>query len=231
VSCSNIEVERRGSGEIVVIGAHYDTVEDCPGANDNGSGTVALLALARCFAAANPERTLRFVFFVNEEPPWFQDEEMGSVRYARRCRERDEDVVAMMCFDTVGYFTDEPGTQEYPVRGLSAVYGDRGNYVGFVGNLESRDLVHEAVRAFRETATIPSRGAALFGSLPGVGWSDHWAFWESGYPGILVTDTAPFRYPHYHRSTDTPDQIRYEELARVVRGCERVVARLARVVD
>jgi len=229
LACSNIEVEIPGSSEIVVIGAHYDSVHGCPGANDNGTGTVGTLALARMFAGRKPNRTLRFVFFVNEEPPWFQGDDMGSLRYARRCKEREENIVAMMTLETIGYFTDEPDSQEYPVTALKAVYGDRGNYVAFVGNIASRALVHESIAAFREGGRIPSKGIALFEAVPGVGWSDHWSFWQCGYPGIMVTDTAPFRYPHYHERTDTPDQVRYDGLARVVEGCEAVVAKLARV--
>jgi Zn-dependent M28 family amino/carboxypeptidase len=227
-SCSNIAVEVPGTPEIVVIGGHYDSVSGCPGANDNGTGAVATLALARRFAGRKTERTLRFVFFVNEEPPWFQGDDMGSLRYARRCRERDENVVAMVSLETIGYFTDEPDSQEYPVTALKAAYGDRGNYVALVSNVASRALLYESVLAFRERAKIPSKGVALFEAVPGVGWSDHWSFWQCGYPAIMLTDTAPFRYPHYHERTDTPDQVRYDEFARVVEGCESIVAKLAR---
>jgi len=229
VDCSNIEVELAGNDEIVVIGGHYDSVQGCPGANDNGTGAIATLALARRFAGRKTERTLRFVLFVNEEPPWFQGDDMGSLRYARRCKERGENVVAMISLETIGYFTDERNSQEYPIPALKAAYGDQGNYVAFVGNIASRGLVRESIAEFRKAATIPSRGVALFEAVPGVGWSDHWSFWQSGYTAIMVTDTAPFRYPHYHERTDTPDQIRYEEFARVVEGCEAVVAKLARV--
>jgi hypothetical protein len=226
---SNIEAEVKGGAEIVVVGAHYDSVAGCPGANDNGSGVAATLALARRFARSAPRRTLRFLFFVNEEPPWFQTDDMGSLRYARRCRERNEDVVAMLSLETLGYFTDEPATQRYPVKGLALLYGDRGNYVGFVGDVASRDLVREAVGVFREHARIPSEGIALWDGVPGVGWSDHWAFWQCGYKAVMVTDTAPFRYPHYHQPADTPEKLVYEGLALVVEGLVPVIAELSDV--
>jgi hypothetical protein len=222
--CRNIEAEIPGGSEIVVVGAHYDSVLECPGANDNGSGVAATLALARRFAGATPRRTLRFLFFVNEEPPWFQTDDMGSLRYARRCRERHEDVVAMVSLETIGCFA---GEQRYPIPGLGLIYGQRGDFVGFVGDIKSRDLVREALGVFREHATIPSEGIALWDGVPGVGWSDHWAFWQCGYRAIMVTDTAPFRYPHYHRPTDTPDRLDYVGLAQVVEGMVRVVAALA----
>ncbi len=105
VTCLNLEVEIRGRSlpdEIVVVGAHYDSVAGCPAANDNGSGVAATLALARSFASAAPARTLRFLFFANEEPPFFQTPEMGSWVYAKRCRQRHENVVAMLSLETIG---------------------------------------------------------------------------------------------------------------------------------
>ena len=228
VECSNIDVEIEGSDEIVVIGGHYDSVQGCPAANDNGSGTVATLALARRFAGKKTGKTLRFVFFVNEEPPWFQTEDMGSVHYANACRERGDNVVAMVSVETIGYFTSEPDSQQYPLKPLKLAYGDKGNFVAFVGNFGSRGLVRSALAAFREEARIPSKGIALMEAVPGVGWSDHWAFWQAGYEAIMVTDTAPFRYPHYHERTDTPDKLRYEEFARVVEGLEHMVATMVR---
>jgi len=224
--CANLEAQVRGGDEIVVVGAHYDSAPDCPGANDNGSGVAATLALARRFVGREPQRTLRFVFFVNEEPPWFQTDDMGSLRYARRCRERDEKIVAMISLETLGYFTDEPDSQEYPVRPLRSIYGDTGDFVGFVGNVGSRHLVREALGVFREHARIPSHGIALPAVVPGVDWSDHWSFWQCDYEAIMVTDTAPFRYPHYHKRSDTPDQLNYEEFAKVVAGLVPVVESL-----
>lgn len=224
MACRNIEAEIPGGREIVIVSAHYDSVRECPGANDNGSGVAATLALARRFRGRAGTRTLRFLFFVNEEPPWFQTDDMGSLRYARRCRERDEDVVAMLSLETLGCYS---GPQLYPIRGLELLYGDRGDFVAFVGDFGSRDLVREALGAFREHARIPSQGSALFDFVPGVGWSDHWAFRQCGYRAIMVTDTAPFRYPHYHKPTDTPDKLDYEGLALVVEGLVPVVAKLA----
>jgi hypothetical protein len=225
MACRNIVAEIKGGNEIVVVGAHYDTILECPGANDNGSGVAATLALARRFAARKPARTLRFVFFPNEEPPFFQTDEMGSLVYARRCRERKEHVVAMVSLETIGCFA---GEQRYPIPGLGLVYGSRGDFVGFVGDIASRDLVREALGVFREHAKVPSEGVALWDGVPGVGWSDHWAFWQCGYRAIMVTDTAPFRYPHYHKRTDTPDKLDYENLARVVEGLVPVVEALSR---
>jgi len=225
----NLAVERRGAtqpDQIVIIGAHYDSALGTPGANDNASGVASMLALARAFASRPVARTLRFVAFVNEEPPYYYTDGMGSVRYARRCRDHNENVVAMISLETMGCFSDEPNSQSYPAPGLEIAYPTTGNFIAFVGNLGSRRLVREVVGRFRQHARFPSEGAALPGWIPGVGWSDHWSFWKAGYPGVMVTDTAPFRYRHYHQAEDTPDKVDTERLARVVAGLEAVVAGL-----
>ncbi len=225
VTCLNLEAEIRGRSlpeEIVVVGAHYDSVSGCPAANDNGSGVAATLALARSFASAAPARTLRFLFFPNEEPPFFQTPEMGSWVYAKRCRQRGENVVAMLSLETIGYYNDDKGSQDYPLP-FSLFYPSTGNFIAFVGNRGSRRLVRRAVGSFRRHTQFPSEAAAIPGFVPGIGWSDHWAFWQEGFEAIMVTDTAPFRYPHYHDLTDTPDKLDYDRTARVVEGLRRVV--------
>ncbi len=231
--CWNFAVEVRGAAipeEIVVIGAHYDSAINTPGANDNASGVAALLALARRFFRRPADRTLRFVAFANEEPPHFRTEKMGSWVYARTCRKRGDRIAAMISLETIGYYDDAPNSQRYPTP-FSLFYPSVGNFVAFVGNTGSADLVRRSVAAFRRHEPFPSEGAALPGVVRGVGFSDHWAFWQEGYPAVMVTDTAMFRYPHYHEPTDTPDQMDYDRLARVVRGLEHVVLALANQGD
>jgi hypothetical protein len=223
-ACHNIEVEIRGpSPEILLIGAHYDSVFGSPGANDNGSGVAAMLTLARRFAQKSPQQTLRFVAFVNEEPPYFLTDEMGSFVYAGRCKARGDQISAMISLETIGYFSDAPHSQTYPSLGLGIFYPTVGNFIGFVGNVHSRSLLRRAIALFRKHARIPSEGAALPSFIPGVSWSDQWSFWQHGYLGIMITDTAPFRYPHYHSATDTPDKLDYDRFALVVSGMEKVI--------
>lgn len=226
---ANLEAERRGGSrteEIVIVGAHYDSIEGSPGADDNATGSAAVLALARQFARKKSSRTIRFVEFVNEEPPYFQTPAMGSWRYAQRCRTRRERIVAMLSLETIGYYADAPGTQTYPFP-FNLIYPSRGNFIGFVSNLRSGPLVRQVIGSFRRQARFPSEGVATLASIAGVAWSDQWAFWEQGYPAVMVTDTAPFRYPYYHSAQDTPDKIDYERLARVVAGLARVIEELA----
>lgn len=225
----NIEVDIRGEepeAGIVVVGAHYDSVHGSPGANDNGTGVAAVLELARLLNEQKLRRTVRLVAFVNEEPPFFYTNAMGSVRYADRAAERGEKIVAMLSLETIGYYSDEPGSQRYPFP-LSFFYPDTGNFIGFVGNLRSRSLVRHATGSFRQHARFPSEGLAAPGWLTGVGWSDHWSFWRAGFPAIMVTDTALFRYQQYHSAADRPDVIDYERFARVVDGLLPVVVDLA----
>jgi len=227
----NLEVEIKGDrypDEIVIIGAHYDTVYGCPGANDNGSGVAGLLALARAFAGKETGRTLRFVFFTNEEPPFFMTEHMGSVVYAKRCRRREEKIVAMLSLETIGYYSDELGSQKFP-PGLNEFYPSTGNYVAFVSNLNNSKLVCDVIESFRRNANFPSEGAALPPFGTGVNLSDHWSFWQEGYPSLMVTDTAFFRYPYYHRRQDTPDKVDCDRTARVIAGLERVIEEFAGV--
>lgn len=223
--CENLEAEVLGSrrpGDIIVIGAHYDSVQGSPGANDNASGVAAILGLARAFAKTTPTQTLRFVLFANEEPPFFQTEHMGSRVYAKRSRERGEKIVLMLSLETIGYYSDEPGSQHllFP---LNLIYPSTGNFIAFVSNVENGRLVRQLVGSFRQRAQFPSEGGALPGLTPGVGWSDHWAFWEEGFPAVMVTDTAPFRYPAYHSHNDRPELVQYERMARVVSGLQAVI--------
>ena len=224
-TAENLELTLPGSElaqEIVVVGAHYDSAPGSPGANDNGSGVAAALVLARDLRNVPRRRTLRVVLFANEEPPYFQTDQMGSLVYARACRAGGDRVVAMLSLETMGYYSDERDSQRYPPL-VGVMFPDQGNFIGFVSNPDSRPLLYRAVASFRKHTAFPSEGTALAASLPGIGWSDHWSFWQIDVPAIMVTDTAPFRYPHYHTSRDTPDRVDYQRLARVVVGLEAVV--------
>lgn len=205
----------------IVIGAHYDSVMGATGANDNGSGVAALLEFARSFRGWQPAHTVRLAFFVNEEPPWFQSKAMGSRVYADELLARGVPLAAMFSLETIGYYSERPGSQHY-VFPLGFFYPDRGDFLAFVANLSSRPLLHEAIRAFRAEARFPSQGVAAPALVPGVDWSDQWSFWRHGVPALMLTDTAPYRYPHYHLPSDTPDKVDYDRLARVVVGLERM---------
>jgi hypothetical protein len=229
LEAANIEVEVPGgtrAGEILVIGAHYDTIPGSPGANDNATGVAATLLLAAALRDSTPQRTLRFVAFANEEPPFFLTPAMGSYQYAGRARDRNETIIGMISLETMGYFSDEPDSQRYPFP-LGLFYPAEGNFIAFVGNLDSAPLLRQVIGAFRTHARIPSEGVALPERMPGAAWSDHWSFWRFDYPAIMVTDTAMFRYPHYHHQLDLPRHLDYLRLARVVQGLRDAITTLA----
>jgi len=217
---------QRSARQVVVIGAHYDSVFDCPGANDNATGVAALLELARRLATAQPARTLRFVAFANEEPPFFLTDNMGSRVYARACRQRGDDIPAMVALESLGCYSEAKGSQKYPLL-FNLFYPDRGNFIAFVGNLPAGGMIRRAATAFRAASNVPVETCATFGFVPGVNWSDHDSFWREGWCAFMVTDTAPYRYAHYHERTDTPDKVNYDILARVTVGLESVVRDLA----
>ena len=222
---ANIEVTHGGTtypDEIIIVGAHYDAVPGAPGANDNGSGVAAILELADRFKDKNFPRTVRFVAFVNEEPPNFQTGNMGSYVYAKHAVREKQNIIAMFSLETIGYFRDETGSQHYPMF-FNLFYPNKGNFIAFVGNLGSRGLVTKSIRSFRAHATFPSEGIAAPAFIPGISWSDHWSFWKHGYPAIMITDTAPYRYPAYHTSEDTPEKVDYEKMVYVVKGIEKMI--------
>ncbi len=229
VDCQNLWLElpgKREPNDVVVVGAHYDSAPGTPGADDNASGVAALLWLAGRLRTADLSKTVRLEAFVNEEPPFFKTDDMGSLRSARALAERGARVTAMLSLETIGYYSEAEGSQKYPAP-LGLFYPSRGDFIGFVGNVKNRALVRRALSAFRAAEPFPSEGAALPGWLPGIDWSDHWSFWQVGYPAIMVTDTAPFRNPAYHHESDVAGSLDYARMARVVRGLEAVVIDLA----
>ncbi len=229
VSCANLEITVPGRSphpDIILFGAHYDSVRGGPGANDNGSGIAALLAISRCCRELQPNRTLRFVAFVNEEPPFFYWNQMGSAVYAAAAREHGDRIRLMMSLETIGYYSNEPGSQQYPPL-FRYFYPDRANFIAFVANLRSRRALRESVAAFRAHSDFPVEHVATFGFVPGVSWSDHLSFWRRGYPALMVTDTAFYRYAHYHLPTDTPERLNYTAMAEVTRGLCGAATQLA----
>ena len=227
--CSNLEITRPGNRrpeEILLIGAHYDSVFGSPGANDNGSGVAAMLEMARHLANLELDRTVRFVAFVNEEPPFYLSGQMGSMVYAKAARARRDNIQLMVSLETIGYYSERPGSQHYPPL-FRFFYPDKGNFIAFVSNFGSRGMLRRFGKAFRQHSQFPVEQLATFSFIPGVAWSDHYSFWRCGYQALMVTDTAFYRYPHYHAATDRADELDYVAMATVTEGLERAVISLA----
>jgi Zn-dependent M28 family amino/carboxypeptidase len=224
VTYQNRSLEIRGQtkpDEIILIGAHYDTVAVSPGADDNASGVAALISLSKQFEQVKFAKTVRFVAFAQEELGL-----LGSRAYAERSKQLNENIVAMLSFDMLGYYTDQPGSQAYPVP-VGNLYPDRGNYLAFISNLKSRDLLRSTIQSFRKSAALPSEALALPELIKDIGRSDHAAFWKAGYPAILVTDTASFRNPHYHQPSDRSETLDFDRLTRAVDGIATIIEDLA----
>lgn len=229
IDSANLEVTRPGNErpeEILLLGAHYDSVRGSPGANDNASGVAALIEISRLIRHADPGRTVRFIAFTNEEPPFFYMRKMGSLIYAKAARARSDNILLMVSLETIAYYRSESKTQRYPPL-FKYFHPDRANFIAFVSNIRSRRQLRQAAAAFRAASDFPCEESATFACVPGVGWSDHSSFWRYGYPAMMVTDTAFYRYPYYHTSADTPDKLDYDSLARVTEGLHRMVLSLA----
>jgi Zn-dependent M28 family amino/carboxypeptidase len=227
--CANLEVTRFGRKcpeQILLLGAHYDSVIGSPGANDNASGVAALLELSRLFTTCFPATTIRFVAFVNEEPPFFMTSRQGSLVYARAARQRGDAIPLMVSLETIGYYCDEPGSQRYPPL-FRLFYPDKANFIGFVSDFRSRHMMRRLAQSFRAGSDFPLEHIATLRWVPGVAWSDHLSFWRLGYRALMVTDTAFYRYPYYHSAEDTPEKLVFPELARVTEGLFHALARLS----
>ena len=207
--------------EVLLIGGHYDTCGN-PGADDNASGVAGLLELARRVRGFSPARTVTFVAFINEEPPFFHTEAMGSRVYARNSRASGEHIHAAIILEMIGYYSQRPNSQRYPpLYGL--FYPNKGNFIGVVSNLKYGGLAKQVARSFRQYSQFPIESVAAPEWISGVTWSDHWSFWKEGYPAVFLTDTSFLRNPHYHQPTDTWETLDYESMAHAINGMFGVI--------
>lgn len=228
----NIIVELTGKQEpdkVIVVGAHYDTVWVSPGADDNASGIAVLLEIARRLQGHELDKSIRFVAFSNEENPFYGSEHMGSVVYSRSLNLDKENIQGMISLEMLGYFSDDKNSQNYPWP-INWFYPDKGNFIAFVGNLQSRDWLHSAIVAFRQVTEFPSEGlSAPMSLVPDIKRSDQISFWKRDIPGFMLTDTANFRNPHYHLTGDDYDTLDYEKMSHLVIGLSKMLLQLASV--
>ncbi len=211
----------RRRDEIVLLGAHYDTVPGTPGADDNASAVAVLIEVARIMRGMKPARTVRFVSFACEEPPYCYTSDMGSRVHARECRVKGEKIVGMLCLEMVGFYSTERGSQKVPAtipRVLHPLFPQRGDFLAAVGNLRSWRLLWQFRRGFKRAVKFPLFSIALPERVQEIRRSDNSSFWDQGYPALMLTDTSFLRNANYHQTSDLPETLDYERMAEVAVG-------------
>ncbi|MEW5693701.1 MAG: M28 family peptidase [Candidatus Hydrogenedentota bacterium] len=201
---------------IIIVGAHYDTCFNV-GADDNASAVAALLELSRFMFNKKTDKTLKFIAFVNEEPPFFKSDNMGSMVYAKKAKEKNEDIKAAIILEMLGFYNEKPFSQRYPPL-FGFFFPSKANFIAAIGNFKSQWLVKMVVKSFKKATSFPIEYLTTFSFVPGVDFSDNWSFWKMGYPAIMITDTAFYRNPHYHTNSDTYETLNYEYMAEIVKG-------------
>lgn len=233
---TNLVAELPGASraeEVVILGAHYDTVDTTPGADDNASAVAVLLEVARLMRSNRLKRTVRFVAFACEEAPHFYTLEMGSQVHAKGCRDRQERIVGMLCLEMVGYYSSAPRSQAVPKaipKVLRWAFPKKGDFLAAVGNLASIGLLWRFRRGFKRSVRFPLYSICLPESVSDIRLSDNSSFWDQGYPALMLTDTSFLRNPHYHKPSDTPETLDYPRMAQVTLGVIGGIEKLARVV-
>ncbi|MBI2393772.1 MAG: M28 family peptidase [Deltaproteobacteria bacterium] len=217
-----------GTDERVIVGAHYDAALSLPGADDDASGVAGLIELAPLLAKAPLGVRVDLVAWTLEEPPYFATPHMGSARHARALREAGVKVRAALSLEMIGAFSDAPGSQRFPAPGMSALYGDRGDFIAIVGRPSDRALLARVKAAMMGATDLPVRSLAAPAIVQGVDWSDHRSYWAEGWTAVMITDTSFLRNARYHTAADTPDTLDYRRMAKVVEGTFAAVVALAR---
>lgn len=205
-------------GALLVIGAHYDSFDATPGADDNASGVAGLIELARLLAQRPQHRSIELVAYTLEEPPFFCTTDMGSARHAHALREQGRVVELMLSLEMIGYFSDAPGTQAYPIPGLGLFYPERGNFIALAGDFGEFGMMRRVKALMQGASPLPVLSINAPKSVPGIDYSDHRCYWAEGYPALMVTDTSFFRNRFYHLLGDTWDKLDYVRMAQVVQG-------------
>ncbi len=205
--------------ERIIVGAHYDVCGAQPGADDNASAVAGLLEAARLANNFCEELDCRidFVAYSLEEPPFFATKKMGSYVHAQSLHETGVKIRGMICLEMIGFFTNREGSQAYPLPLMGLFYPSKGNFIAVVGNFASRGLIR-AVKTYMSAGEIDVESLSAPAIVWGVDFSDHRNYWKFGYPAVMITDTAFYRNPHYHRPSDTIETLDFPRMQEVVKG-------------
>lgn len=210
--------------DVLVIGAHYDSYDDTPGADDNASAVAGLLELAKMLRTHKPYFTIELVAYCNEEPPYFRSEHMGSAHHARFLKDSNKKVLGMICLEMIGYFSEEPNSQDYPLEAFKKVYPTTGNFLAVVGNVNSTQLTKSVKNSMSQATWLPIVHL-ISPNVEGltIDFSDHRSYWAAGIPAVMITDTAFYRNKNYHKKSDTPDTLDYVKMDQAVQALYKAV--------
>lgn len=224
--CASVAVEKP---ERIVIGAHYDVDGDQPGADDNASAVAGLLEIARLVSANKPDLKHRvdFVAFTLEEAPFFYTDSMGSAIHAKSLKEAEAKVKAMICLEMIGYFSDAPNSQQFPLEAMKLQYPSVGNFIAVVGKSGEESLVNEMKKWMVQSSAIDVQSlCAPVELLNDITRSDHFNYWKEGYPAVMITDTSFLRNPNYHQASDQIDTLNFDKMVEVVKGVYQALIKL-----
>ncbi|MES2828754.1 MAG: M28 family peptidase [Bacteroidota bacterium] len=210
----------------IVVGAHYDVCNEQEGADDNASGVVGLLELARLLKGKELKYRIDLVAYTLEEPPYFRTEFMGSYIHAKSLIDQQTNVFGMISLEMIGYFKDEKKTQSYPLGLLSLFYGNRGNYITVVKKFGAGPFARKFNKNFRNTKVIETKTFTGPRALPGIDFSDHLNYWKFGYSALMITDTSFYRNKNYHEKTDVLETLDLTRMAKVINGVFLTLAQL-----
>lgn len=210
----------------IVIGAHYDVCGHQDGADDNASGVVGLLELAKLLKGKPLNYRIELVAYTLEEPPYFRTENMGSYIHAKSLYERKTDVYGMFCLEMIGYFDDSKKSQDYPIGALSLIYGNRGNYITLVNKFSKGKCARKFCRKFKQQRLILTKKFTAPAKLPGIDFSDHLNYWAFGYSAFMITDTAFYRNKNYHEKTDTIETLDIFRMSKVIESTYKALMNL-----
>jgi hypothetical protein len=215
------------SGKKIIIGAHYDSYADTPGADDNASAVAGLLELARLIAASPPDIGVELVAYTLEEPPFFGGPLMGSAIHAHSVAAEKDRIIGVIVLEMIGYFSDQPGSQSYPSPLLKLFYPSRGNFITVVGRWDQGPWIKQLKGSMKGATPLPVYSFRGPQALPGVDFSDHRNYWPHGIPAAMVTNTAFYRNRAYHTPNDTADRLDYDRLAMVVVAVHQAIRHIA----
>jgi Zn-dependent M28 family amino/carboxypeptidase len=221
VTHKNIALDIKGTKntcKTYVIGAHYDSYDNLPGADDNSSGVAGLIELARLFTQSKPLCDIQLVAYTLEEPPYFRSEHMGSYIHAKSLKDQDKDLAFMLSLEMIGYFSDAADSQDYPIKGMHMLYSDKGDFISIVSNTSPIMLTRFLKKAIRKATELPVYSINAPTMIAGIDFSDHLNYWQFDFPALMITDTSFKRNKNYHTEFDTAEKLDYHRMAKVVDG-------------